>query len=86
MLTKEEDRLAETISFLHCPVSHTASFPEAFAKHEPQQLLQGAATATATYGSGDASRAAPLLTSQIPNSQLLNGTGSSRSFRHRFKQ
>lgn len=68
MLTKDEDRLAETISFLHCPISHIASFPQAFVKYEQQQLLKAAATATATYGSSDALRAAPLLTFQIPNS------------------
>lgn len=67
MLTKDEDRLAEIIPFLRCPISHTASFPEALVKYEQQQLLKAAATATATYGSGDALRAAPLLTFQIPN-------------------
>lgn len=86
MLTKDEDRLAKTISFLHCPISHTASFPEAFVKYEQQQLLKAAATATTTYGSGDALRAVPLLTFQIPNSQLLNATGSSHSFRDTLKQ
>lgn len=67
MLTKDEDRLAEIIPFLHFPISHTASFLEALVKYEQQQPLEVAATATVTYGSGDALRAAPLLTFQIPN-------------------
>lgn len=67
MLTKDEDRLAEITPFLRCPISHTASFPEALVKYEQQQLLKVAATATVTYGSGDAWRAAPLLTFQILN-------------------
>lgn len=86
MLSKDEDRLAETISFLPCPISHTASFPGAFVKYEQQQLLKVAATATATSGSSDASRAAPLLTFQIPNLQLLSATGSSHIFRDTLKQ
>lgn len=86
MLTKDEDRLAKTISFFHCPISHTASFPEAFVKYDQQQLLKVAVTAIATYGSGDALKAVPPLTFQIPDSQLLNATGSSCSFRDTLKQ
>lgn len=87
MLTKDEDKLAETISFLPCPISHTtASIPQAFVKYEQQQLPKVAARATATYGSRDASRAALLVTFENPNSQLLNATGSSRSFRDTLNQ
>lgn len=86
MLSKDKDRLAETISFSPCPISHTASFPGAFVKYEQQQLLKVAATGTATSGSGDTSTATPLLTLQIPNSQLLSATGSSHSFRDTVKQ
>lgn len=60
------------------------AFPKAFVKYK-QQLWEVATRATTTYGSCDVLGTAPMLTFQIPISQLLNATGSSHSFRDILK-